>query len=170
MTMTTMTTPNINPKPQAPNERAWPLGILIALTAFVAIILAMVTISIKVAPEVVTDDYYDAGYNLKDLLAKEKASAGLGWTVTVAQPGNQMAVLSVRDALGVPVDSLNGDVTFYRPSNRAFDLPARSVQSAGGGTYSIKLPRNLEPGSWQAIVVLQRGSQHYQQRLNFFVE
>lgn len=151
-------------------DKAWPIGIVSALTAFVAFILAIVTISSKVAPEVVRDDYYDAGYNLKEALAREQASAGLGWTVTVLAAPELKAVLSVRDASGAPVDSLAGDVAFYRASQRELDMPARLVQGIGGGTYSVNLPRRLETGAWQAVVALSRGQQQYQKRISFFVD
>lgn len=151
-------------------DRAWPLGIMAALTVAVAFNVAMLTVSMQAPPDVVSDDYYNKGLNLKDIVAKERASDGLGWTVTLIPADNQAMVVSVRDAMGQPLDSLNGDIAFYRASNMELDIPGQSIQPAGGGTYKVSLPRNLEPGSWQAIATMTKGQQHYQKRHTIFVE
>ena len=157
------------------SDRIWPLGIVIAMTVFVAGMLAVVTVSFQHRPQLTTENYYAEGANLRAVYERKQANAATGWRVQV-QPLPVVAgelpliELTVTNASGVACDSLTGSVAFYRPSDQALDIESSSIVSAGAGKYRVKLPRVLERGSWQAVTHLQRGQQSFDTRANFFVE
>ena len=171
MTKTIMT----KQKSRMKNNRVWPVGIIMAMAVFVAIMLAVVTVSFQHRPQLVTENYYAEGFNLRQWKDHAAASAATGWQVQVRPLPLDLSIaplvqLLISDAGGKTCDSLSGNVTFYRPSDQSLDLATTSLQAVGGGKYLAKLPRPLEYGSWQAVTHLEHGSQQMDTRVSFFVE
>ena len=156
-------------------ERAWPLGLAAGLIVFIAINLAFVTVAFKNKPQLVSENYYAEGYNLRAIAEREAAGQAAGWSVSLRllpldQADMPLAEMIVIESEGIPADSLLGSVGFYRPSNKALDIAPLPAQFVGGGRYVIFLPRTLERGAWQAVVNLARDRSALEQRLSLFVE
>ena len=156
-------------------ERAWPAGIIAFMTMFIAINLAFVTMSFRHRPQLVSDHYYADGYNLREIARRKAAGEATGWNVQarllpLAQVNMPLVEVNVSDVNGAPCDSLTGEASFYRPSDKALDITPQPLQYVGRGRYLAFLPRPLERGSWQAIVQVSRGHQKLEQRVNLFVE
>ena len=148
----------------------WPIGIVASLVAFVAFILAIVTATTRLSSDVVSKQYYEEGYNLKQVIADKQQTAATGWKVSVTSMGGTEATVMVVDANGMPRDSLVGEVGFYRPSDARLDMATTVLRGQGAGVYKASLPRPLESGSWQALVKLTQGRLSYENRVNFFVD
>ena len=153
----------------------WPAGIVAVLTIVVAVNAAFVTIAIRHKPELVSKDYYAEDFNLKAIAERKAAGEATGWRVhgrlmPSDKSGPALYELTVMELSGLPCDSLSGEVGFYRPSNKALDISAQSVRSAGPGRYLVVLPRPMERGAWQALVHVQRAQHALDQRLSFFAE
>jgi len=156
-------------------ERAWPLGLAAGLIVFIAINLAFVTVAFQNKPELVSENYYAEGYNLRAISERNAAGEAAGWSVSLKllpleQADMPLAELTAAESDGTPADSLLGGVGFYRPSNKALDIAPLPVQFVGGGRYLIFLPRALERGAWQAEVNLARGKNAFEKRMSLFVE
>jgi nitrogen fixation protein FixH len=156
-------------------ERIWPLGIAAFMTLFIAVNLAFVTVAFRHRPQLVSDRYYAEGYNLRELAQRKSAGVAIGWNVQarvlpLAQAGMPLVEVNVSEASGAPCDSLTGEASFYRPSDKALDIAPLPLQYVGRGRYLAFLPHGLERGSWQAIVRVARGQQQLEQRVNLFVE
>ena len=156
-------------------DRMWPFGIVAAMIIFVALMLAVVTIAVQHRPQLVSDDYYAEGFNLREWKEHKAASEAMGWKIQV-QPlaldlsASPLVELTITDRTGAALDSLSGHVAFYRPSDKALDLENATLQAIGSGRYLARLPRPLEAGSWQAVTHLERGAQEMDTRVSFFVE
>jgi nitrogen fixation protein FixH len=157
------------------DHKIWPIGLVIAMTVFVAVILAMVTVAVNNRPQLVSEHYYADSYDLKELVAERSASQATGWKLSLtplplSQADMPLLQLKVREANDEPCDSLQGEISLYRPSDKALDITAATVRPMGAGKYFIVLPRALEHGAWQALVNVSRGKQKYRDRLSFFVD
>lgn len=153
----------------------WPVGLVAAMTVFIAVNLAFVTSAVRLRPQLVSKNYYAEGENLRIIAEREAAGAATGWQVTLRHvPSREVDLplveLRVTDAAGRACDSLNGDVTFYRPSEQQLDIPAQPLCAVGGGRYLVFPPRPLERGAWQAVAELRRGNQVLNKRIPLFVE
>lgn len=151
------------------------MGIVAVLTIVVAVNAAFVTVALRHKPELVSDQYYSEGYNLKEIAERKAAGAATGWKLAgkpMPYDGNGPALyeLTVTEANGMPGDSLVGDVAFYRPSNKSLDIRPQPIRAAGPGRYLVVLPRPLERGAWQALVHVARKSNSLEQRLSFLSE
>lgn len=156
-------------------ERAWPLGLAAGLIVFIAINLAFVTVAFKNKPELVSENYYAEGYNLRAIAERTAAGDAAGWSVSLTllpleQADLPLAELIATESDGTPADSLLGSVGFYRPSNKALDVAPLPLQFVGGGRYLAFLPRPLECGAWQAEVNLSRGNSSLEKRISLFAE
>lgn len=156
-------------------DTIWPVGLTAAMVVFIAINIAFVTVAFRNRPQLVSENYYAEGYNLKEITQRDAASQATGWTVTIRslpleQADMPLAELTVKEASGTPCDSLAGQVGFYRPSDKTLDRAPLPIQYVGTGRYLIYLPHALERGAWQAQVDLKRDRQAYSKRISFFVD
>jgi nitrogen fixation protein FixH len=157
------------------SEKIWPVGIVVVMTIFVAWMLGVVTVSLQHRPQLISENYYAEGSNLRELKERRAASEATGWKVEVrplpVEPAEMSLVeLTVTEATGASCDSLIGTVAFYRPSDSELDMTSAPIFPIGAGKYLVKIPRQLERGSWQAITQLTRGKQVMDTRVSFFVE
>lgn len=155
--------------------RFWPTGILVFFTGFVAVNLAFVTLAFRHKPQLVSENYYAEGFNLRQIAERKAAGDATGWSVhircmSITDADKPLVEMNVSESNGSPCDSLTGTAAFYRPSNKALDIETLPLQFVGTGRYLVVLPRRLERGSWQVIAHLARGSQQSDMRLNLFAE
>jgi len=156
-------------------ERIWPVGIVVAMAIFVAWMLGVVTVALQHRPQLISDNYYLEGSNLRQLKELKAAGEATGWKVevrplSVEQAETPLVELTVTETTGSTCDSLTGMVAFYRPSDSELDVAHAPIFPIGAGKYLVKIPRPLERGSWQAVMQLARGKQAMDARVIFFVE
>ncbi|MBU0509115.1 FixH family protein [bacterium] len=156
-------------------ERAWPLGLATVFVVFVAINIAFVTLAFQNRPQLVSENYYAEGYNLREIAEKQAAGEASGWNVSVRplpveQADMPLVELTVTEADGTPADSLAGEVGFYRPSDKRLDVAPLPIQFVGSGRYLVFLPQPLAHGAWEAYVELKRDRRILEKRVNLFVE
>ena len=155
--------------------RLWPTVIIAAVTVFIAVNLAFVTLAFRNRPQLVSPDYYAQGFNLREIARSKAAGAATGWRVSVrhlppSQADMPLIEINVTESVGTPCDSLGGEVAFYRPSEAALDIAEVPLRFVGAGRYLAFPPRPLEHGAWQAVVHLTKGAQELDQRISLFVE
>jgi nitrogen fixation protein FixH len=132
-------------------------------------------VALQHRPQLISDNYYAEGSNLRQIKERQAANDATGWKVQVRplpveQAEMPLVELTVTEAAGAACDSLTGTVAFYRPSDSELDMANAPIFPIGAGKYLLKIPRPLERGSWQAVMQLARGKQAMDARVSFFVE
>jgi nitrogen fixation protein FixH len=170
--MASMIVTMINIKKLIQSGRIWPVMIVTGLAVFVAVNVAFMTVAFKHKPQLVSEQYYAEGFNLKQIAANKASGDATGWQVLAQTlPRDQSERPLVQLTVSGPgADSLSGSAAFYRASDQTMDVPAQALRSIGGGKYLVVLPRPLEYGSWQAVVHLERGKQQLDTRVRLYVE
>jgi len=153
--------------------RFWPTGMLMCFAAFLAAILAFVTMSFRHMPELVSESYYRDGFDLRQIAQRRAASDATGWIVQARyMPGleseQSLVELTIAKGGGAPCDSLSGTAALYRPSDKALDIATLPLQFVGTGRYFVVLPHGLVHGAWQVVAHLSRGTQQADARVNLF--
>lgn len=156
------------------DQNLWPMIIIAVLTGTVAINLAVLTIAQQNPPELMSETYYEDGYNLKDVVNKQQATERTGWKVTAQAIAGEkgeapVVMLTVVDQAGLPCSLIKGTAALYRPSDKHLDIEAAMLTEVGGGRYVMKAPRVLEHGAWQCVCDLAQGSKTYSNRVPLFV-
>ncbi|MCB9365875.1 MAG: FixH family protein [Calditrichaeota bacterium] len=154
------------------DQNLWPMIIIAILVATVASNMAVLTIATQNPPELMTENYYEKGENLKQVLNEKRATAATGWKVSADTPlGDRMlVVLTVVDAAGLPCDSLLGSCELYRPSDKSLDRAAVKLLPMGGGRYAVKHEAPLARGAWECVAELSQGTKLYRDRISLFVD
>ena len=116
-----------------------------------------------------TEDHYLKGLAYNENLAAEQAQARLGWTIDLAlMPGTgaggddrtfEVAV-TFAAADSRPLDGLEVEIQFVRPTHEGFDVAAR-LAGRGNGVYAAPVTLPLA-GQWQARVLARRGDDTFQ--------
>ncbi|MBU1921367.1 FixH family protein [bacterium] len=156
------------------DQNLWPYLIVAALTALVAFSFAVLKIANRNSSELTSPDYYAKGYNLKEIVATERATQATGWHVevvplSVEASGDLIIQINILDRHDQPCDSVAGVSAFYRPSDAALDIPAEELTFIGRGRYIRSIPRIMEKGLWNAVLDLKKGSDSYRNRISFMV-
>ena len=156
------------------DKHLWPYLIVGALTALVAFSFAVLKIANRNPSELVAPDYYDRGFNLKEIVATERATQATGWAVkvvplSVESSGDLIVQINIMDRDDLPCDSVTGVCAFYRPSDSSLDIPAKELTFIGRGRYICSVPRELEKGLWNAVLDLKKGTDSYRNRITFMV-
>jgi len=157
------------------DQNLWPALIVGSLTALVAFSFAVLRIADREKSELVSENYYAEGYNLREIVELERATEATGWQVEVVplsadRSGEAMLQLNVLDRHGEQCDSLAGECAIYRPSDGTLDIEPSALTFIGAGRYIRQLPRDLERGRWEAVVTLHREPNRFYSRLPFFVD
>jgi len=116
-----------------------------------------------------TEDHYRKGLAYNENLAAERAQARLGWTVDLALMPKRAAVGDARTfevaatfaaVNGRPLDGLDVEIQFVRPTHEGFDVAAR-LDARGSDVYAAPVILPLA-GQWQARVLARRGDDTFQ--------
>jgi nitrogen fixation protein FixH len=153
------------------DDNLWPMIIIAFLTGTVAFNVAVATIAAKHPPELMTENYYEKGANLRQVVSEKQATERTGWKITadMATEDKMLVMLTVVDGAGLPCDSIVGTCSLYRPSDKYLDQEAKQILSMGAGRYAIKAETPLMRGAWECVADLSRGEKHYKDRISFFV-
>ncbi len=135
---------------------SWGTGVLVAFGLFLAGILGMVAISMSEDVQLVTEQYYDKELRYQERIQATERANGLATRVNIElRPG----VVVVRfPRLGRPGD-VEGQVTLYRPANRAED---RTLPLVLDTLWTQNIPaRALAPGLWRVQVQWRLHAEEY---------
>lgn len=152
------------------DDNLWPMIIIAILTGTVAVNIAVLTIAAQKPPELMTENYYEKGANLKQVVTEKQETQRTGWKVTATAVDRQLVMLTVLDAAGLPKDSLVGSCGLYRPSSKDLDQESVQILPMGGGRYAVKAATPLVRGAWECVADLSLGDRRYRDRLPFFME
>ncbi len=134
---------------QAPveeNKSFWPYGLIIGITAFVVIILAIVvTLHLRGSGDLVTKDYYEQGVAHQQQIDRQDRTRLLTGKVelTMLEEEKQMMIRMPTDTAG---QKLEGTILFYRPSDSSMDKRF-PLELDANGTQVIDV-KDLPQGRW----------------------
>jgi len=162
----------MNNQDQEPNERErrsrWPYIVVGLLATHVTVMLLAVKIASSGGGHSVVPDYYRKAVNWDESREEIRASALLGWTVSVTP-----AVLSGQDGLRelrfVLQDGDGGPIAGARVVARVWhhaigeshEVTASATGATGAvGVYVARAPMR-QPGAWECELVADRGAEHF---------
>lgn len=156
---------------QEPNERGrrsrWPYIVVGLLATHVTVMLLAVKIASSGGGHTVVPDYYRKAVNWDESREEIRASALLGWTVSVTP-----AALSGQDGLRelrfVLLDGDGGPIVGARVVARVWhhaigeshEVTAPDADADKGGVYVARAPMR-QPGAWECELVADRGPEHF---------
>lgn len=148
---------------QAPPRDEWIPWLFVAGMALVVLVNGiMVYIAVSSFTGLQTEDNYKRGLNYNEVLASERAEAGLGWTVEIgfAETGGR-ARLSVRaaDRDGNPLNDAGVSVRLIRPVQAGHDMDVK-LAAAGEGLYAAEIELPLR-GQWDILARIRHPSGNY---------
>ncbi|WP_297337185.1 FixH family protein [Algoriphagus sp.] len=135
----------------------WGKGIVLTIIGFIAIVMTMVVISVRMdGIELVTDNYYEQEIKYQDRIDEERLTLALERTVLVFDPDTKSVILDL------PVGS-KGKLNLFRPSERALDQEMTvEIEERGKKQVSI---RHLKPGYWRIqLSWTEHGKNYYQEK------
>ena len=131
----------------------WGKGILLTIIGFVAVIITMVVISVRMdGIELVTENYYEQEIKYQDQIDKENLTLELGETVMRYDDDTQSVVLDL------PRGS-KGQLQLFRPSDSSLDQIFTFEAKADQATV---IPvQNLKSGYWKFQLSWSVGGKEY---------
>ena len=150
--------------PQIPAHIFWP-GFIISLlsVAILASFSILFFASSDGGPQVIPD-YYAKSVDFEEVYQARQRSLELGWELDLDASGTD-GQLVVRSAKGDAIRGAQGKIVFFRPS-LAEPLGAAELieDDAVPGLYHFENMADTG-GSWDFDIQLNRGSDHYIERL-----
>ncbi len=131
----------------------WGKGILLTIIGFVAVIITMVVISVRMdGIELVTENYYEQEIKYQDQIDKENLTLGLGEAVMRHDDDIQSVVLDLPEGS-------KGQLHLFRPSDSSLDQVYKFETKADQATV---IPiQNLKSGYWKFQLYWTRGGKEY---------
>ncbi len=135
---------------------SWSYRITILYLGFMAIILTLVTLSMKNSDELVAADYYSQELKYQDKIDAINNTNTL--TESISHEINDKAI-----ALSLPVGfkpaEVNGEIYFFCPSNSKFDLKIKMNFDASGKQVIAKYL--LKPSAYKMNLTWTTGGKKY---------
>jgi len=143
---------------------AWPIGIVVILTVFVAANLAVMRLANSDPSFAIEPDYYSKAVAFDSTMAIERRSAALGWTasaVVAPAAGTRQAAVRVTlaDAARQPVRGASVSIT-ARYNARANDVLSATLREDAPGEYDAPLAVG-HAGQWEVRIDAVRGAEHF---------
>jgi hypothetical protein len=131
----------------------WGKGILLTIIGFVAVIITMVVISVRMdGIELVTENYYEQEIKYQDQIDKENLTLGLGEVVMHYDYDIQSVVLDLPEGS-------KGQLHLFRPSDSSLDQVYKFETKADHATV---IPvQNLKSGYWKFQLNWTVGGKEY---------
>lgn len=135
----------------------WGKGILLTIIAFVALIMTLVVISVRMdGIELVTENYYQAEINYQDRIDQESSALRLDRTVITYHLIDKNLVLDLPSGT-------NGKLQFFRPSDATLDREI-AVNVLDSNHTSVSLA-DLKPGYWKVqLSWTEAGKNYYEEK------
>ncbi len=152
----------------------WVLGWIGMIVVVLTVNIAFVIISIKTAPDLTVQDYYERGKNYDDTLKRWAHEASLGWQGEIVKPAinevNRPAEFRFRlaGADGVPLNADKVEFFAYRPSDAGADFSVVMAR-VEAGLYAGKITFSL-PGTWDVIVSAEHVGERFETPTRLFIE
>lgn len=135
----------------------WGKGILLTIIGFVALIMTLVVISVRMdGIELVTDNYYQAEINYQDRIDQQSLALRLDRTVITYHSIDKNLVLDLPSGT-------NGKLQLFRPSDSTLDREiAVSVLDSNRTSVSLN---DLKPGYWKVqLSWTEAGKNYYEEK------
>lgn len=135
----------------------WGKGILLTIIGFVALIMTMVVISVRMdGIELVTENYYEEEIKYQDRIDESNSAMGLDREVISYDAQTQII------ALDLPNGTL-GSLQLFRPSDSSLDQKI-AVKVTHSGKTEVPL-KELKSGYWKVqLNWSENGVDHYQEK------
>lgn len=135
----------------------WGKGIVITIIAFVALIMTMVVISVRMdGIELVTENYYEEEIKYQDRI--DKSNSAMELDREVISYDSQSKII----ALDLP-NGTTGTLQLFRPSDATLDQKI-SLKVTHSGKTEVPL-KDLESGYWKVqLNWSENGVDHYQEK------
>lgn len=133
--------------------------VLAGLAVFFAVMLianaVFVYFAVTTFGGVDTEDAYRKGLAYNTTLSQASAQAELGWKTELAyDAGPGQLALTIADAAGQPVNSLDISGRLVHPANGALDIALDRFEQRGDGHYVLALDPGLK-GAWIADLAIE---------------
>lgn len=147
----------------------WPVLIVAALTFTVGVNVVMLFAAGGDPNGTVTEpDYYRKAVEWDRAMARQAASAKLGWRAVAAlgdaDPAGREVRVTLTDSLGAPVTGADLRVTLIHNAEAAKFIGGALTESAAGA-YAAALPA-AHRGRWEVRVEARRGEERYSTTLH----
>jgi hypothetical protein len=131
----------------------WGKGILLTIIGFVALIMTLVVISVRMdGIELVTENYYQAEINYQDRIDQESSALRLDRTVITYHSIDKNLILDLPGGT-------NGKLQLFRPSDATLDREI-TVNVLDSNRTSVSL-NDLKPGYWKVQLSWTEGGKNY---------
>jgi nitrogen fixation protein FixH len=147
---------------------AYPWIFITAFLGIIAVNATMVTLAVRTFSGIETPKHYVAGLAYNQTLDAARAQAALGWQIgvkveSVAADGDEREIdvsIKTADVTGARIDDAQVRVVITRPTRSGIDRDL-ILSSIDAQTYRarVMLP---QPGVWDVRVVVNRGTEHWQ--------
>ena len=146
-----------------------PLILLACLGVLIAVQACFVYLAVRSDPGVAAPNAYERGLAHNVVLREAADGAALGWHIAVEHRGAEAhrgtVVVTVRDAMGRPLDDLVVVALAVRPTRAGLDQHL-DFRANGAGRYVTDYDLPL-PGLWQLDLLLTRDGATLQRSLRF---
>ncbi|GAB1405685.1 MAG: FixH family protein [Lentimicrobiaceae bacterium] len=126
----------------------WGTGIFTFIVIFIILMLGMVYFSFQQDNELVDESYYPKGMEYQQQIDRRLRTQKLPYTFDVQQTSNEVVITFPPDLMDM--DFQKGEIYFYRPSARKFDIKENmkpeinlqqtfSLNRFRAGKYNVKL-------------------------------
>ena len=135
----------------------WGKGILLTIIGFVALIMTLVVISVRMdGIELVTENYYQAEINYQDRIDQESSALRLDRTVITYHSIDKNLVLDLPSGT-------NGKLQLFRPSDATLDREI-AVTALDSNLTSVSL-KDLKSGYWKVqLSWIEAGKNYYEEK------
>jgi hypothetical protein len=135
----------------------WGKGILLTIIGFVALIMTLVVISVRMdGIELVTENYYQAEINYQDRIDQESSALRLDRKVITYHSIDKNLVLDLPSGT-------NGKLQLFRPSDATLDREI-AVTALDSNLTSVSL-KDLKLGYWKVqLSWIEAGKNYYEEK------
>ena len=135
----------------------WGKGILLTIIGFVALIMTLVVISVRMdGIELVTENYYQAEINYQDRIDQESLALRLDRTVIMYHSIDKNLLLDLPSGT-------NGKLQLFRPSDATLDREI-TVMALDSNLTSVSL-KDLKLGYWKVqLSWIEAGKNYYEEK------
>ena len=135
----------------------WGKGILLTIIGFVALIMTLVVISVRMdGIELVTENYYQAEINYQDRIDQESLALRLDRTVITYHSMDKNLLLDLPSGT-------NGKLQLFRPSDATLDREI-TVMALDSNLTSVSL-KDLKSGYWKVqLSWIEAGKNYYEEK------
>jgi len=139
---------------------SWGTGIAIGIIIFIVLSVTMTIIFMTQDVSLVSDNYYEKSLVYQDEIDKQSRTKSLNEEVRINFNGEMISILFPLDYVS---ESMNGEIYFYRPSDKKMDFKI-PLQLSEIGSQIIPT-QNIDKGFWRLKLNWEMdGNEYYNER------